>query len=70
MPLPVMGGMASVEIADLGGGGETSQEQDMVQAGLGQKEDSSAFWTKLAWPSTGKSHTLFGTEMAWKLHNV
>ncbi|KAK9827509.1 hypothetical protein WJX74_006552 [Apatococcus lobatus] len=53
MPLPVMGGMASVEIADLGGGGETSQEKDMLQAGLDHKEDSSAFWTKLAWPSTG-----------------
>ena len=54
MPLPVMGGVADVEIADLGGGGETSQEKEMAQAGLHCKEDSSAFWTKLYWPSTGE----------------
>ena len=53
MPLPIVGGVSSVEIADLGGGGQTSQERDMVLAGLGCKEDASAFWSMLAWPSTG-----------------
>ncbi|KAK9864551.1 hypothetical protein WJX84_008203 [Apatococcus fuscideae] len=53
MPLPVVGGVAGVEVADLGGGGQTSHERDMVMAGLGYKEDASAFWSMLAWPSTG-----------------
>ncbi len=55
MPLPVVGGIASVEVADLGGGGQTSQERDVVLAGLGYTQDASAFWSVLAWPSTGAS---------------
>ena len=53
MPLPVVGGMTSIEIADLGGGGQTSQEHDAVLLGLGCKADAPTFWRMLAVPSTG-----------------